>query len=51
MAVRLDTVAAKLAAEVLARRPKPDEPATPFDDLDETVDDLLARRRSRNGGD
>jgi hypothetical protein len=46
VAVRLDTVAAKMAAEVLARRPKPDDGATGFDDLD----DLAERRLSRNGG-
>jgi hypothetical protein len=39
--VRLDTVAVKMAAEIMARQPAPGEAPTGFDDLDE-----IARRRN-----
>jgi hypothetical protein len=49
VAVRLDTVAVKIATEILARRQLPDESPSGFDDLDDRVLDRLSeRRRARN---
>ena len=51
VAVRLDTVAAKMAADVLARRQKPDDGATGYEDLHRNaLDNLAARRRAREEG-
>jgi hypothetical protein len=45
-------VSLRLAVELRHwRRQLPDESRTSFDELDGTIDDLVARRRSRGGGD